>query len=182
MKKYIPGFDSYEIDEEGNVFVKGKPKEILYDTKGRPYVTIWDVKKNYQVKKYISYLVAMTFLGESDDPTKTVLCYRDKNPANVELNNLYWGTRSKLLADSYEYRLIHQDSRDLKVRKTLDIHKIVYQVDPKTLAVVNSYQTVKEASKAMDVPFSAIVNACYNDKETCCHYRWCFDYQYKDLR
>lgn len=180
MIKKIPGFDSYEIDEEGNVYKSGKPKTVLVEKNGKPYVTLWDTTKEYQIKKYISSLVALTFLGEPETENNFV-CYRDGDVTNAVLDNLYYGTRSEMQKACFKHRLESSDSRDLRVCKMLDLTKSVFKLDPKTLAIVESFETVKHAAKYMDVPYQAIVASCYDKNKTCCHYRWCFDYQYSDV-
>lgn len=180
MKKTIPGYANYELDDKGTVYCKGKPKRALVGTDGKPYVTIWKTDGKYQVKKYIAHLLAITFL-DGDESSGGTVCYRDGNPSNINIDNLYWGTRSEMQKGVYQYRLLHQDTRDSRVCKLVDMEKTVYQLDPKDLSVVNSFRNLAEAAKYMDVPHTSISNACYHKDRTCCHYRWCFDYQYSDL-
>ena len=62
--KSIPGFDNYEINEEGVVRKKAKilPTKVNY---GMPYVMMTD-NKGKQRGRYIKGLLAKTFNDEED--------------------------------------------------------------------------------------------------------------------
>lgn len=180
MRVAIPGYENYEIDNDGIVYNKGKPKKSLFANDGRSYVTLWSNKKGYQEKKYISYLLALTFIDEDVDGK--VVCFKDGNPLNLDISNLYWGSRKQRHKDVYAYKLANKDPSDYRVKKLLDRSKSVYKLNPDDLSVIESYPNLVSAADAMDIPPVCIANACYNVGKTCCHYRWCFDYQFGDIR
>lgn len=107
----IPNFPEYKADLEGGIwsrrFGAGKKWRLLRrhsDRRGYPYVTLYSgPKRNRKVRCCcVSRLVLLAFRGE--DVERRECChFPDRNPANCQLDNLRWGTRSENMAD----RVIH---------------------------------------------------------------------------
>lgn len=93
--KEIPGYPDYRITKEGRVFSKvtGSWVEISvykYRSKRgeyRPKVNL------YGVPKLLYRLLAITYIPNPSN--KPMVCHKDNNPMNSNLDNLYWGTQSE---------------------------------------------------------------------------------------
>ena len=96
--KQLKDFDNYFIDDTGRVWsnqvhnrnLLGEMRVLtpVKDKDGYPYVTIRKDKLSYT--KRIHRLVAEAYI---DNPNNfPCVCHRDDNPANCNVNNLFWGT------------------------------------------------------------------------------------------
>lgn len=71
-------------------------------------------------------LVLLAFVG--DKPEKTECCHIDGNPANNNLSNLYYGTRSQNISDAKRHETFpmgeHRPGALLNPQKALEIYKL----------------------------------------------------------
>lgn len=104
--KVIPGFESYEVSEEGQI-KRAKPGSgarvgrvvtPYIDKIGRHRYKLAD--KNNQKKDLMGHrLVALAFLGPAPEE-KPYVCHKNGNPGDNRLENLYWGSQKENMADS----------------------------------------------------------------------------------
>lgn len=86
--KDIPGFEGlYRLNSRGEVYNLVEMKyEIVYIFCKRPKVHLY--KDGVRYSKKFDRLVLDTFLG----PSRMAISYRDGNPKNCRLNNLFYTT------------------------------------------------------------------------------------------
>lgn len=176
--KEIPNFPGYYIDEDGTLYYKGRIRKPSVAKSGRKSFHIYDFTGKAHHKS-IQYLILSAFVGEP--LPGQVACLKDGNLDNISLDNLYWGTRGQAIKNIYNCKLTNADFTDTRVKRIYSRDKSVFQLDPSDLSVVQSYENVKEASKAIDVPMSVLETRLGNSKKTFLHYLWCYDFEYADM-
>lgn len=89
----VKGFKGYKIDENGKVF-KGD-SEVKPQVSNRFNVLLKD--NDGQVVNCNPELLQLLANDVLPEKTGLVPCFRDGNPFNCSLHNLYWGTEKKRL-------------------------------------------------------------------------------------
>ncbi len=103
MRKKIPGFEHYTIDELGVVIntETGKTKKNTLGKVGYFYVDLYKNKKNK--KMYIHRLLAQLFIPNPEN--KPEVNHKDGVKTNNSLDNLEWVTRSENTSHAYKIGL-----------------------------------------------------------------------------
>lgn len=87
----IPEFTNYEVSDLGNVRNKKSGRHLKqFSPKGYQRVTIY--KNGIGYKKFVHRLVVESFIGLSNDSSKTQVNHIDENKKNNSLKNLEWLT------------------------------------------------------------------------------------------
>lgn len=99
MRKQIPDYPGYSIDENGVAYrPNGKPLAITFGL-GFRYPLI-RISKDCRIKFFaIHQLVAELFIGPKPFPS-AVVRHKDDNKLNYKSSNLEWGTRKLNHADA----------------------------------------------------------------------------------
>lgn len=130
--KDIPGYEGlYAVDTEGNVYSYNYMNTGRF-SKLKPFV--YQGYHRYKLQKdghkkttWAHKLVALTFLGEPEDPTKTEVCHKDGNPGNNKVDNLYWGSHSDNTKDSVRHGTHNTQTREKHPKAKLT-RENVYEV------------------------------------------------------
>lgn len=153
--KIIPGFNNYEITKLGIVRnISTKQKLIGYKN---DYISVTLVNDKKNKKELIHRLVAKTYL---DNPYNyEIVNHKDSNKLNNNVDNLEWCTKSDNVKHAIENGLI-------KTKK-------VKQLD-KNNNLLNTFNSVKEASEKTNTDKTNISKVCNNKSKTANGFYWEF--------
>lgn len=98
MRKNISGFENYEIDTEGIIYLNDKPIKTTDDGRGYKKVFLKRNGKNYSKK--IHRLVAEAFLSDFD--VNLVVDHDDSNKHNNTVSNLKMLTQKQNIQKRFE--------------------------------------------------------------------------------
>lgn len=179
-KREISFAPNYYIDTHGFVYHNGIPLKLTcQNNNGIPnYVSFRCTYKGRDgVHKFnIAKLMGIVWLNCKD---KDVVCFKDGDIMNTELDNLYIGDKATFLRDSFRYKMINGLTNDRRL--TREEHRnntMVYQVDPDTYEILATYKSLVEASRLLDIPMSSLEHSCFFDNATCMHYKWLYAEDY----
>lgn len=177
-RREIPILPNYYVDTHGIVYHGDKIKKLSQRNGLYNYVNVHmkqngkDIHRTYSVSK----LMGIAWLGASLNDT---ICFRDKDQTNMELDNLYIGTKGQFMKDNYEFKKHNGLTNDKRLlRNIYRDNQEVYQLDPETNEIVNTFSSIYEASEYYDLPIHLLEVCCFNPKKTCCKFKWCFAYDY----
>lgn len=113
MRKQIPGFNQYEIDENGNVwsmissskFGINHKMAISPDKDG--YIKVRVTVDGKRIKKSVHVLACLAFHGNKPSP-KSQVRHLDGIKTNNKIKNLCWGTAK----ENHQDRVKHGTARD----------------------------------------------------------------------
>lgn len=122
MKDNISDFPGYYVTVDGKVYSRknnrhGYLKDYhLLKTKytkhdGRPYVTLRNPKLGIRRLAKVHRLVALAYIPNPEN--KPCVCYKDNNPLNNHVDNLYWGTQAENMS---QMRFDKRDYRKVSIR------------------------------------------------------------------
>ena len=114
------------------------------------YYKVALAKDGRKKRFFVHRLVAMTFLGI--DSERTVVNHKDGNKQNNNLSNLEWVTPSE--------NTLHAFRTGLKKPHNGGTNKIVEKIDPETDEVVDTFNSITEASESMGCTLQLISMAC----------------------
>ena len=57
---------------------------------------------------------------------------------------------------------------------------MIYQVNPETFEIINTYPSIVAASRKFDIPVSSLEHSCFFDEATCMHHKWIYAEDYDD--
>jgi hypothetical protein len=104
-RKQIKNFGGYEIDTNGVVYSLPKKRRIgtreLKQFKDDGGYLMVDLRENGRHTKKTHRLVAETFLPNPNN--HPMVCHKDGNQLNNNVDNLYWGTAKQNMADSVKH-------------------------------------------------------------------------------
>lgn len=133
------------------------------------------MKEGGNKQRRVHILVAKAFLPNPNN--YPYVCYKDDNKANPNLNNLEWGNASKNTKDAFDRGLAknakgYEDSQSIAVY-CFDMSK----------NLLKDYGSVGEASKALGVTKTTILNQCNHNVKTFprCGYYFRFKKEYDNL-
>ena len=99
MKRSIPGFTRYMVDETGQVFgMSGGPLKPTVSTSGYLVVSLRRDGKTY--RRPVHRLVLMAFVGPGNGLD---CCHANGDKLDNRLSNLRWGTRSENILDQVRH-------------------------------------------------------------------------------
>ena len=103
MKRQIEGLP-YEIYDNGTVINinTGRIKKITYNKDGYGVVGLYDKDTNKTTTYYLHHLMADAFLPKPYDELDYIVCFKDNNRANWQLENLYYTVRSEKVAEDHK--------------------------------------------------------------------------------
>jgi group I intron endonuclease len=84
-------------------------------------------------------------------------------------------------ANGYYWCYTEEHTQEWKPKKHPK-HKKVHQLDKKTLSIINTYETITQAAKAINGFTNAISKACKNPKRSSNGYRWCYTEDYNNRK
>lgn len=148
MRRPVPGFPGYEVDEFGNVWtdwsISSKPartsvfRQMKWNlVRGYPSVSA-KTKDGRRTTAYVHCMVLLAFVGPRPDGHHA--CHIDGNPANPHVSNLRWGTQKSNGEDKVRHgrsprgrknvnnRLSEESVRDIKSRLATGTYGICKQL------------------------------------------------------
>lgn len=163
MWKKINEYDGYEISNLGKIrsFKKDKNNFILKQriTKGG-YLRI-TLYKNGMAKKYLVHrLVAQTFIPNPEN--KPQINHLDGNKQNNKVDNLEWCTNSENQKHAYKTGLEKPRCPHPKQVNQYDLEG----------NFIKQWDTIKNASRNLNIKDSNISRACKNKSKTAGGYIW----------
>lgn len=102
----VPGFPDYEVSDCGRVFSLNygrtkQRKELRATTNGVGYPIVRLHKNKKPHNKYVHRLVMEAHVGPC--PPGMEVCHNDGNPANFNISNLRYDTRSGNFSDKHDH-------------------------------------------------------------------------------
>lgn len=178
----IPFAPNYYIDKHGFVYHNDLMLKLTSQNNNgiNNYVSFrCPYKGKYRTHKFnIAKLMGICWLNAKDDD---VICFKDGDITNTELDNLYIGTRSQFLKDNFNFKVMHGLTTDKRL--TREEHRnnmMVYQVDPETYEIINTYPSLLTASRQLDIPMASLEHSCFFETATCLHYKWLYAEDYDE--
>lgn len=181
-KREIPFAPNYYIDKHGLVYHNNTLLKLSSRNGNNipNYVSFRCLYKGRDgLHKFnIAKLMGIVWLRCKDDD---VICFKDGDLMNTELDNLYIGDRSTFLRDNFNYKVKNGLTSDRRL--TREEHRnnaMVYQVDPDTYEIISTYKSLVDASRKLDIPVASLEHSCFFEKSTCLHYKWIYAEDYDD--
>lgn len=141
----IEGYWRYQISNKGRVFSKITNK-LLSPGKCDGYHQV-NLRKDGKSKSFrVSILVANAFLTRPND--ESIVCHKDANRTNDDVENLYWGT--------YKTNATDRDSHGTTARGERARSAKLNEPAIKIIRSVSDQFSSKELSNAFGVSISAI--------------------------
>ena len=181
-KREIPFAPTYYIDKHGLVYHNDLILKLM--SRNNCHAQNYVAFRCYYNGKYslhqfnIAKLMGICWLNAKDDD---IICFKDGDMTNTELDNLYIGDRATLLKDNFNYKVANGLTNDRRL--TREEHRnnmMVYQVDPETYDIVNTYPSLITASRQLDIPIGSLEHSCFFTNATCLHYKWLYAEDYED--
>lgn len=178
----VPSYPRYYVDYHGNVYHNGARLAISSHNGSYGYVNIKQLSKLgkwYNKKVTVARMMGEAWLGATPND---FICFIDGDNTNLELSNLYIGTRSEFAKQLYEFRKENNPNADrrLQIRNMYDCVPI-YQLDKETYMIINKFDSIKDASSVFDIAPNLICRCCFDSTKTCLNHRWCFQSNYEEL-
>lgn len=149
--------NSYDyITPEGDIFKERGNTGLYFKAKsglvsGYIYCGINYVDKG-QISKRVHRIVAETFLDNPEN--KPYVNHIDGDKTNNHVNNLQWVTNSENVKHAYENKLIkNYKGKYNKLSKSVDMYDLQNNI-------VNSFESISQASNIMNIPKRTISNQC----------------------
>lgn len=166
----LKGFENYTTDVDGKVYSlnyrnkKGYKKELVkFKNKGNGYECV-NLSKDgkYQCKK-VSRLVAEEWVEvpehlKSIPIEKLVVDHINGDIYDNRACNLRWCTQKE--NNNFELYKRHQSEAN---RPNKHRYKMIDQIDPITGEVINTYQSIREASKILNIDYSYLLRSFKNN-------------------
>ena len=181
-RREVPSYPNYYVDYHGNVYHNNVRLSISSHNGSYGYVNIKQVSKLgkwYNKKVTVARMMGEAWLGAGPND---FICFCDGDNTNLELSNLYIGTRSDFTKQLYEFRKENNPNADrrLQIRNMYDCVPI-YQLDCETYLIVNRFDSIKDAANTYDVPVNNIGRCCFDSTKTCLNHKWCFQNEYDNF-
>jgi len=145
--KQLYNFPNYLISKEGKIYSKVRNKYLKTNMNKDGYELANISKNGKKYSKSVHRLVMETY-NPNNDKTKTQIHHKDNNRSNNCLDNLEWCTPSYNMKQA-----VLNGGKKSSCRK-------VCNINPQTGEVVNTYNSIVEASKQCKVHPTSISNAC----------------------
>lgn len=96
MRRDVPGFPGYTVDDMGVVYGRnGEPRRPWVDEDGYQQLTLYRTESRHSGKRIaVHRAVALAFLGPAPN-SFSVVRHLDGDPGNNTLVNIAWGTGSQ---------------------------------------------------------------------------------------
>ena len=168
MFKRIIGFENYSVNENGVVvnMITSHIKSPCPNNKGYLFVDLY--KHNRRHREYVHRLVANAFIPNPQN--KPYINHIDGDPTNNTFDNLEWCTplenvehASKTICTMKQYFLANNKRK-----------KAVKQIDYKSGRLINVFPSIREASRATNIPSSNIVCVLKGRQSRTKNYSWCY--------
>lgn len=158
----ISGFDNYEITKTGNVRNKNTLVEFKPKSDKDGYLEVGIRRDGKRFYKRIHRLVAETFLPNLDN--LPLVNHKNGIKNDNRVDNLEWCT--------YSYNSKH--SFETLGRKGYNggTNKVISKVDAITGEVLNTYNSITDASESVGVNKTAISHVINGRSKTCKGYNW----------
>lgn len=170
MDKKIDGFEDYTVSEDG-VITNTRTGHIKKPTsnhcgKGYLYVDLYESGRRGRF--FVHRLVTNAFI--SNPQNKPYINHIDGNPHNNLVKNLEWCTplenvehASKIICTMKQYSLANTKRK-----------KAVKQLDYGSGRLINVFPSIREASRATNIPSSNIVCVLKGRQSRTKNYSWCY--------
>lgn len=136
--KQIPGYENYEMSNEGTIRKQKKNGDYSYINPSccyekNPYY-MFTLSRNARLRKvYLHRILATLFLPNDNPQENPDVCFLDGNNMNVQLSNLYWSNQKSRMGrrkaeGGYEgytsnYKLTEEDVREIRKLKPFTTYK-----------------------------------------------------------
>ena len=171
--KDLKGFeDKYKISSDGNLLNKNNNTRVntRISKDGYVYVSLYYNKKTYI--KTLHQLVAQTFV-EKDNNNSLEINHKDGNKLNNNIDNLEWVTNKENIKHAWKNKLFESVRKASKrYGKDNPNAKKVCQI--KNNAIVEVFDTIKEASIKTKTNKTNIGKCCNNKRKTANGFEWHF--------
>ena len=156
----IKNYSGYEFFEDGRVY-SYKVKRFLKPSLNKDgYLQLDCIDDNGNRKRHtLNNWICRAFHGDPPFEGAESL-HLDENPLNCHSNNLIWGNHKEN---------INYGSRTTK--NAISHYKQVQQYDLKN-TLLNTYTSIKEASKATKISYTGIIKAAQGKIQTSGNYIW----------
>ena len=173
----VPEFPGYYADWFGTIYNNEKPRTLCTNKTHKNFISVYLDGKVQHVSA--AKLVCMAFNGRPKEGD--VVVFIDGNQDNLCAQNLKWGTRGEHNSRIYRYRIDTKSFDDKRVKKRYvqQIKSPIFRMD-ESLVVIDSFETLDEAAKSIDVPLNIMIDACLNSTRLCFSY-WCFEMDYEKV-
>ena len=150
-KIYVNEYSNYAISNYGKIY--NIKKNIYYKiTESSGYLKIQLIDNDGNKNDYkIHRLVAYFFISKNDE--NKIVNHKDENKLNNHFKNLEW-----------------LNDRGENIRYSMS--KNISQIDPKTNIVINTFLTIKEAEKQLNLPIGNISKCINKKRKTVGGYIW----------
>lgn len=169
-KKEIEGFDNYFVTPEGLILNGDRPLKIQINKSGTPFVRLR--RKGEYFAFTIAKLVALTFLKDEIKSPSDVICYKDGNNHNYDINNLYWSTRSEAYTKLYKENSRYSAMRLENLRKKLCKPIAAYKETSEGIIHVKTYNSITEAANEIGVASASIIRCLKDNDKHCMGLLW----------
>lgn len=118
MKRQIENLP-YEIYDNGAIINinTGRVKKITYNKDGYGVVGLYDKTTNRVNTYYLHHLMAEAFLPKPYEDLDYMVCFKDNNRGNWQLENLYYTVRSDKVAEDHKKGLYDEASMPVMLTK-----------------------------------------------------------------
>lgn len=159
--KDIKGYEGlYQISNFGNIKSKkrqGTNGKITKQVSKIGYYIVDLYKESKRQTKYLHRIIAETFIPNPNN--LKCINHKDGNKLNNSIENLEWC--------NYSYNNFHAYRNGLKSNC-----KAVIQIDKNTHKILNTFYSMKEASRKTNIPQSSISLCCNKKLKTTGGYIW----------
>ena len=156
--KVITDFSNYDVSNLGNIR-NTKTKKILNGSKNNGYICVGLINNDNILKSLpIHRIVAQAFIP-NDDINKKVVNHLDGIKHNNNLNNLEWCSPQENSQHAIDTGLV-------KISK-----RAVYQLSLDNI-LVDTFESITDASKATDFNPQYIIECCKNEKPSYKEFKW----------
>lgn len=180
MRKPIPGYSRYEVDDTGRVFNTSTGREITESTTtGYKQVSLMS-DKNVRTRCYVHRLVAQVFIP--NEKGLPIINHKDENPLNNCASNLEWCShkynsnyghcKEKRLAAIKAFN--ESDiGKEFQAKQIIRKQKAVIQYD-RSGKIIAWFKSIEEASVATNSNRTSIGQCCSGKRNSAGGYLWAY--------
>lgn len=151
--KQINGYPSYYISNKGRIWRGSTQRYLKPSEKPNGYMQVNMVAANGKRKKeYVHRLVAIAFIDNPEG--KTEVDHIDRNPANNNVENLRWATRS-------------ENCRNKQETKTVRVYDLENNL-------IGEFPGATAAAEATGVSISSVYPVLRGDFDSCKGYKFIY--------
>lgn len=178
--KAIPGYEGeYSASADGRIYSHKTERWLKPNISRNGYESVELFNEGVGKRMFIHRLIAITFIPNPEN--KEQVNHKDENKRNNSLENLEWSTRRENM--NYGTRILRQiNSTDYTTERRKNIArkngkaaaKSVLQIS-RTGEIINRFDSIVEAQKALSVKRSHIVECCRGKRKSSNGYLWRYE-------